>query len=739
MLLAGLIPANAPAQLAPPPQGRDITVEVPRGGQATLALEGFDRNRRPLTFGIDPRRGPSWGTLGAIRPAGENRATVTYRHRDDDSSTIDEFYYTIRLASGGMPGRAKVTVRIIDAPPFLVAPPALDFGEIIVGDPAPVLDLAMANLGGGVLEGFLELPEPFFVLGDSSFRLRRNETGRLSVTFDPPRPGLYSFPVRPVSSDPTVVVFRGAARPPIEIIAAETRLRPTDDGGRLLPLDIINRSRRPQIIGFELPAGLPFEIDAVGELSPGASAAINLRLPPEYKAAVPPIPLRVTAGEYAEALEISAPALPAELQVVTAPDFGSITAGKTSKAELVLRNTGGQTAEARLVLEPPLHQPRGDVPAFVIEPDEILALPLEVRPTRDQTVPSTLGIEIRGEIFDVPVLVGATSEDPAPEPTPITAPTPIPPTPLPWQLNRDIKLADGPAIEWIKREGWRDFQLQQRDEPTGEWTDHIEPPAPTGLLEWFRAWSDKIRRFLATPIERESITDWDTTTAPAVEEFHRQNLGPIDEQVLWRLVATAPGEAEPRAITPAFRISGDQLVAVTEPAPRPPTPPVPATPRAVLRDEPLTAIESAGIKSDRHEALVQIATLENPAITGFRLERGAMVSQIDPQTEIPGAPVFEKIESPGTTIELLGTYSAEHEERKLSVFLARVSGLDAGTRTYWRLVLETADGELPPTPVFLIDTQPRPPFPWNTLLLVTLCVLLAGVLYLRWRINRPPS
>jgi hypothetical protein len=504
-------------------------------------------------------------------------------------------------------------------------------------------------------------------------------------------------------------------------------------------LDIINRSRRPQTVLVELPADLPVEVDAVGELAPGASAAINLRLPPEYKAAVPPFPLRVTAGEYAEVLEISAPALPPELQVVTAPDFGAITAGKTSKAELVLRNTGGQTAEARLVLEPPLRQPRGDVPAFTIDPDQTLALALEVRPARDQTVPPTVGIEIRGEIFDVPILVGATSDDPAPEPTPTTAPTPTPPPPLPWQLNRDIKLADGPAIEWIQREGWSDFQLQQQDEPTGEWTGYIEPPAPTGLLEWFRAWSDKIRRFLETPIERESITDWDTTVAPAVEEFHRQNLGAIDEQVVWRLVATAPGETEPLAVTPVFRISGDQLVAVKPPAPGPPSPIGPATPRTVLRDEPLTAIESAGIKSDRHEALVQIATLENPAITGFRLERGAMVSEIDPQTEIPGAPVFEKIDSPGTTIEILGTYAGEHEERKLSVFLARVSGLDAGTRTYWRLVPETADGELPPTPVFLIDTQPRPPFPWNTVLLVALILLLAGVLYLRWRINRPPA
>jgi hypothetical protein len=70
--------------------------------------------------------------------------------------------------------------------------------------------------------------------------------------------------------------------------------------------------------------------------------------------------------------------------------------------------------------------------------------------------------------------------------------------------------------------------------------------------------------------------------------------------------------------------------------------------------------------------------------------------------------------------------------------VARVSGLPAGTRTYWRVVPSGPEGELPPTTVILVDTQPLPPFPWNTALLVALLLLLCGVLYLRWRINRIP-
>ena len=75
---------------------------------------------------------------------------------------------------------------------------------------------------------------------------------------------------------------------------------------------------------------------------------------------------------------------------------------------------------------------------------------------------------------------------------------------------------------------------------------------------------------------------------------------------------------------------------------------------------------------------------------------------------------------------------------KLTLGVARIDGLPRGTRTYWRVVPTGPSGDLPPTAVLLVDTIPPPPFPWNTVLLGTLLALLAGVLYLRWRINRIP-
>ena len=61
-----------------------------------------------------------------------------------------------------------------------------------------------------------------------------------------------------------------------------------------------------------------------------------------------------------------------------------------------------------------------------------------------------------------------------------------------------------------------------------------------------------------------------------------------------------------------------------------------------------------------------------------------------------------------------------------------ISGLQPGTRTYWRLVPAGPSGDLPPTTVLLVDTIPPPPFPWNKVILGILTLLLAGILTAQW-------
>ena len=115
-----------------------------------------------------------------------------------------------------------------------------------------------------------------------------------------------------------------------------------------------------------------------------------------------------------------------------------------------------------------------------------------------------------------------------------------------------------------------------------------------------------------------------------------------------------------------------------------------------------------------------------------------MIAPIDPPTGIPGAPRFKTIDPPEANVEILGFWEVTAEGRKLTLGEARIDGLPRGTRTLWRAVPTGPSGELAPTIGFHVDTLPVPPFPWRTVGIGALCALLAGVLYLRWRLNRPP-
>ena len=59
-------------------------------------------------------------------------------------------------------GRGRVTIKIRDAAPVLsITPEFLDFGQVAPGDPPVRRVVELANVGGGVLTGFLRPTEPF--------------------------------------------------------------------------------------------------------------------------------------------------------------------------------------------------------------------------------------------------------------------------------------------------------------------------------------------------------------------------------------------------------------------------------------------------------------------------------------------------------------------------------------------------------------------------------------------------
>ena len=741
---------DAAAAKPPSPKCKGIEVSVMRGGSVRSPLRGYERNLNSLTYTIAAR--PRYGTLSPVTQyegrESQGPGYVVYTHDDDDQSTTDSFMFQATASGTGLRGRGKVDIVILDTPAQAeITPRTLDFGKVAIGDPPVRRELELANVGGGILQGFLETPAPFVLEGDGSFALRRGRSTRIAVLFAPERVGPYSSPLQPVLGDPATLVLRGEALPPFSVEFAETSFAPEPDRSRTLRATVTNNSQSAREISVRLPPETPADPIAPLTLPPGGTAQIILRIPPEHKTNVPDFPVYFESEDYTQMQNLSAPPVPAELVVVAPPDFGVIAPRRTPKATLVLRNNGGTSATGRLQNGDVIVSAQG-APAFSIDPGEEYAMELELRLKKDAQPPTEGAIDFRGQKIVFPVKATlAAAATPSPTPTPTLIAPPKADTAL-WALNEDIECLPspaGPVIRWAEKPGWTNYVLEHRADDNAAWQAYTPPAQHEGLFGWFWSIVAKIESFLATPIKRENVD----AMSGGEEKFGQSEIGTasIGNDDTWRLRASSAASGQARAVTEVFRITAEnKLVAFAEtPAPTPapatasPAPaPAPITPPRLRMLGPVTEIASAGIKADLRSATVQVALRHDPSLRGFRLERGAMISQIDAKTGIPGTPEFEPLVPPGAEVEVLFFGEGEAEGNKMTVCAARIDGLQPGTRTYWRLVPAGPSGDLPPTKVLLVDTVSPPPFPWNKVILGILTLLLVGILYLRWKINRAP-
>ena len=709
------------------PKAQNIEVEVARGESVRIPLRGFERNLNPLTY--RPLGRPQHGKLSGLEPYNgperQGPAYITYTHGNDEDSVADTFAFEVKAGTTKLTGRGRVIIKIRDAAPLLsITPELLDFGPVALGDPPVLRVVELANAGGGVITGFLRPTEPFALEDDGGFVLRRGKKTRIPLLFAPERTGEFVFRLQPFANDPALLVLKGLAIPPLVLEVEEAVFSAAPDQSRRAMAVVKNQSARPRTLSVRLPPESPVEAVADFALGPGESTEVILRIPSGRKEYVPPFGVRFESDGHAELREFTAPAIPAALRIVATPDFGAVRPRTVVRASLILGNDGGTPAEGKLLPSESI-RPANGATAFTVPPGRELEIPLELRLKPDQAPPTEISVSLPGK--EVPIPVTAHLIIPSPTPTPSATPSP-PPRPAEFALNRDIRFEttpEGPAIAWVEKPGWQDFTLQHRTESGGAWQGYQRPAPHEGLIGWLRGLADRIRKFLDTPIERADPTAEPSNEAPAGRQLIAESHLSAANQ--WRLVATPEG-GDKRDVALPFRVRDNTLVGI--PAQPDYLPPPPAG--------PVTAHASAGIKAERFGALLQIAFTRDLGVSGFRLERGAMIAPIDPQTGIPGAPRFKTIDPPEANVEVLGLGEVTAEGRKLTLGVARIDGLPRGTRTYWRVVPTGPSGELAPTNVLLVDTLPVPPFPWRTVAIGALCALLVGVLYLRWRLNRPP-
>lgn len=743
----------------------DVAVEVLRGGSVLVKLPGVESNGNPVRYDIPSS--PSHGKLSGLEqpdPNHQGPGFVTYKHGDDEESTLDRFEYRVSAPISGLrsaPGR--VTVRIIDLPPRFSTVSSMAFSAI-AGESSEGM-LFVTNTGGGILRGEVRVRPPFHVDGSGIFELRRGKSTGIALRYSPLEPGLAPpEKIQPVPDDPTAsVTLRGEATAPFAIKATADKLELKADDSRSLALEIVNLSDRPQQI--EAEATPPDAIQKIPPitLDPQKTRRVDLLISPECKGPAGEFSVSFSTPAYSVQRSFSVPAVPARLELSSAYlDFGT-----RREADLTVRNSGGVDGRFSLMLPTGLAVLEGAA-SFAVSPGSEKTVRLRWEKRKDHSAPTELLVKTgTGEPERVAIRFEEPRESPTPQATPAPAASlsPLEPPPPPGRLNDNVCFArsgDGWQIQWKMPPTWTEVRVERRDAGSAVWRHHTTPTAPAGWRTWLSSLAERITGFF-TPLARGELEEIRPDRVTGEQPWQGVELSVADAKadVEWRLTAKETGAANAVAITPEFKVDlpAGELRAVTPtttteiassttadvapqsagiPAPTPP--PLDTGTHGTQKTEiaPATKLLSAQQDAAKRSCKVLLAIPFDSDVTGYRLERTQTVTTINPASGLPGKPKVEVIPHEGR-VSILSQGKARQGDRELGVVVVSIEGLRPGTWTTWRLVPLLGDKDGLPTDEFVVRTLPPWRLSWSSVVWWGSLALLAVVAYLRWKSRRVPS
>ncbi len=433
LLLSALLPGNIlgktdrgdgkPANLPPaPPIPVPQVVKVGRGEKAEIPLRIYGSQKDELRFLI--RTSPEHGKLSAPAPTGREAATVVYEAPADLAVTRERFTYAAKNTLG-VSAPADVQITIIDKPPSLRAPQAADFPAILAGTMA-TQTIELANEGGGMAEGELEVDAPWRIEGNSKYHLAAGAKHSFLIRFAPERAGTFQSEVRYSSQRDRFTLLSGKAEAPLVVEPSSLDLHNAPgDPVREASFEILNNSEQEIEVALEGVERLEFPQSV--SVPAKARLAVTVRTP---KADVDDLQgeLQLNGAGMGLRVPVRGPAAgPVLRSLQESLRFGPAAVGAGGAATAAVENLGGSIGSWKCEITSP----------FKIADSKLQLAPGEKRMITvriDAGEPGRYdgGLKITGEqqAVDIPVAAVITGAQASllPASNPMAAPSPMPVT-----------------------------------------------------------------------------------------------------------------------------------------------------------------------------------------------------------------------------------------------------------------------------------------------------------------------
>jgi len=386
-----------------PPQAISVTARVGPGGTVQIPLRIYGRQGEDVTFST--RLQPQLGSVVEIKAVDLEMSILTYRQTAPMTTGGDlhDRFTFVAQDKNGTSAPADIDVAIVDNPPELAAPNAVDLGNVAVGTTAN-RTIVVGNRGGTVLEGdfFLEAP---WQIQPSHFRLGRHENGEFTISLPADSEqefrGVLRYPGFPARD----TVLHANAFVPVRIAPKALDLMGSGTGAaRSGTVTLSNDTDEERTVCISGNSRLDFPKEVV--VPARSSRAITLSLPPadatgldeavEFRTGATLQQVRV------HALAIAQPNQPVpELSVEPkALEFGRLEAGRPKALPLHLANNTGAAVAMTIDAPPPFQVDRG---SLALDAGKSADLALNIQAAWPGKVSSILKIHVADREITVPL------------------------------------------------------------------------------------------------------------------------------------------------------------------------------------------------------------------------------------------------------------------------------------------------------------------------------------------------
>jgi hypothetical protein len=163
------------------------------------------------------------GKLGTPEMVAPNIGRVKYRPPAGTGPGEDSFSYQVQSAEG-VSAPAEVHITLTDKPPHVLTPNDIEFGELLPGHSAQ-RSLDVQNIGGGMAEGRLQVPEGWTLEGDPAYHVGAGEKQTFTLTFKAEAVGRYTGDIEYTGNPDRATDLNVEVVAPIAVTSGTVELR----------------------------------------------------------------------------------------------------------------------------------------------------------------------------------------------------------------------------------------------------------------------------------------------------------------------------------------------------------------------------------------------------------------------------------------------------------------------------------------------------------------------------------